>query len=83
MTPDEPEEVRRACSAFLEAHGAPSTPKLMSHLVYYVKDTNEYFGNVDDSDKPPGMSTSAYWLQHLPDECKLMRDIRTAASQGS
>ena len=80
MTPDAPEEAHRACVAFLRALGAPTSRQLISHLGCYVARMVERYSFVEDSEKPPGMSTTAYWLQHMPDECDLMRDILRAKS---
>ena len=81
MTPDAPGEAYRSCAAFLEALGAPTSRQLISRLGAYVARMVERYSFVEDSEKPPGMSTTAYWLQHMPDGCDLMKDILRAKAR--
>lgn len=76
MTPDAPEVAARTCADFLLIHCCPLDSKLLEKLQQYVEEVNSYYGNVGDSDRPPGTSTTAYWLQHMPDNYELMQEIR-------
>ena len=81
MNPDSPSEIRAACVAFLQAHGAPTSKQLLHRLAMWVIKAIERYGDEGVEGKPAEMSVTAWWLQHVPEQSPMMRDIVTAAER--
>ena len=75
MTRDAPHDTYRACVDFLQALGAPPSRRLVGFLARHINEMVERYSFMVDSEKPAGMSTSACWLQHIPDNSFAMQEV--------
>ena len=75
MTRDAPHDTYRTCVDFLQALGAPPSRRLVGFLMRHINEMAERYPFMVDSEKPAGMSTSAYWLQHIPDNSFAMQGV--------